>query len=73
MPKRRLRLPPTEIIHRNLIIDEIDEAMETHDKKYVKTLLPLIQPLHFESDMEDSVLSTAPPPTIWDCCCCFVR
>ena len=74
MKRERPRYPPSEITHRNIIIDEIDDAMMKADKKYVKTLVPLIKPFNDESDMEESYLSTATvtEQSPWDCClCCF--
>ena len=75
MKRERPRYPPSEITHRNIIIDEIDDAMMKADKKYVKTLVPLIKPFNdVESDLEESYLSTGTvaEPSILDCClCCF--
>ena len=75
-PKRnRPKFPISEVTHRNIIIDEIDEAMMCQDKKYVKTLVPLIKPLAYESDMEESILSTGAEPSssIWDICFCCCK
>jgi hypothetical protein len=73
--RNRPKFPISEVTHRNVIIDEIDEAMLCQDKKYVKTLVPLIKPLPDESDMEESILSTGAEPSssIWDICFCCCR